>query len=99
VGAATGAIGSAVRIGRALGAARRAGGLDDAYTATRAEAQAAGELHVGTNRVPMRNRRTGEVVGQRNPETGAKYRPEPGQEHVNLENAQGGNVHVHFPEP
>jgi uncharacterized protein RhaS with RHS repeats len=99
VGAVTGGIGSATRIGRALGLARTATGLDDINAASRAEAQAAGELHVGNNRVNMLERGTTEVKGVRNPTTGAKYRPEPGEGHVNLQNDQGGNVHVKFPEP
>lgn len=47
----------------------------------------------------MVERSSGQVKGVRNPTTGARYRPEPGQGHVNLENDQGGNVHVKFPEP
>jgi RHS repeat-associated protein len=98
VGAVTGGLGSLARIGRVVSRARKATGLDDAVTATRAEAQAAGELHVGSNRLPMFDRRTGTLSGQRNAASGAKYRWETGKGHVNLENGQGGNVHVHFPE-
>jgi RHS repeat-associated protein len=99
VGAVTGGLGSAIRIGRAVGLARSATGVDDIAVASRAEAEAAGEVHVGRNRVNMLDRKTGAFKGVRNPETGARFRPEPGEGHVNLQNAQGGNVHVKFPEP
>jgi RHS repeat-associated protein len=99
VGAVTGGLGSAVRIARTVGLAKVATGLEDAAVVSRAEAEAAGELHVGSERVDMLERGTTQVKGVRNPTTGAKYRPEPGEGHVNLQNDQGGNVHVHFPEP
>lgn len=98
VGAVTGGVGSAVRIFRAVGLARAATGLEDIGVASRAEAEAAGEIHVGKNRVDMVERNTGKVKGARSPQTGALYRPEIGQDHVNLENTQGGNVHVRFPQ-
>ncbi len=99
VGAVTGAVGSAVRIARAVGLAKKATGWAEVGVESRAEGEAAGEIHVGRNRVDMPDRQTGAYRGVRNPETGAKYRPEPGQGHVNLQNDQGGNVHVRFPEP
>ena len=99
VGAVTAGFGSAIRIGRAVGMAREATENVTTRVATRAEAQAAGEIHVGNPRVDMLDRQTGVRNGVRNPQTGAKYRPEPGQGHVNLQNSQGGNVHVEFPEP
>ena len=98
VGAVTAGLGSAIRIFRAVGLARAATGLEDIGVATRAEAEAAGEIYVGKNRVDMLDRSTGQIKGVRNPKTGARYRPEIGKNHVNLENNQGGNVHVRFPQ-
>jgi hypothetical protein len=99
VGAVAAGIGSAIRIGRAVGLAGEATENVTSRVASRAEGEAAGELHVGRNRVNMADRQTGELRGARNPETGARYRPEPGKGHVNLQNNRGGNVHVEFPEP
>lgn len=98
-GAISAGIGSAVRIGRAVGLAKRATGLTDISVASRAEAQAAGDLHVGSNRVDMVDRATGAFRGVRNPASGARFRPEPGKGHVNLQNSEGGNVHVNFSGP
>jgi len=98
VGAVTAGVGSAIRIARAVGLAKSATEATETAVASRAEAEAAGELHVGSERVEMVDRTTGSFKGYRNPKTGARYRPEPGQDHVNLENDQGGNVHVKFPD-
>lgn len=98
-GAVTAGVGSAIRIGRAVGLAKRATGLADVSVASRAEAQAAGELHVGINRVNMVERSNGAFKGVRNPASGTKFRLELGEGHVKLQNSQGGNVHVNFSEP
>lgn len=86
-------------LGCVVGLAKAATGLEEAAVASPTEAEASGELHVGSERVNMLERGTTKVKGVRNPATGAKYRPEPGEGHVNLQNDQGGNLHVIFPEP
>lgn len=97
VGGITAGAGSLVRMARAFRRATDATDNVTAHVANRAEAEAVGETFVGPNTVPMLDRRSGHVVGKRNPESGARYRPEAGQDHVNVQNAQGGNAHLKFP--
>ena len=101
VGAVTAGFGSAVRIGKAIAQAQRATGFGRAAMATEREANLAGRLFTGRPSRPIyEGRAPGRPqVGMRNDATGNQYRSvtvDRGNSipHANLQNAQGGNVHV-----
>jgi RHS repeat-associated protein len=99
VGAVTAGVGSAVRILSAVAKAARATGIIETEVASEAEANAAADHFAGENSRAIVDRGTGQQVGVRDDATGNQGRyvhtdrgtPTP---HANLENAQGGNVHV-----
>jgi RHS repeat-associated protein len=101
VGAVTAGVGSAIRIGRAVTQARSATGFARGAAASKAEANAAGEVFTGRPSRPIYDARASgrPQVGMRNNATGNQYRsvhtdhgtPTP---HANLQNAQGGNLHL-----